>query len=263
MATEYFAGGDPDGWLYLGRWTGEDWERARESGQRRDPAIDATDVVVLEIGIAPIDGRVGATIELCGDDRPAPVISPNARAPQIPGFGYRSVAFAADWDAEPRPVAEVDADVAAYVKAGVDAFDGARFDVDAASGKVRQIVVADLDGDRDSESLVVYGGADFSALLLIDADSGDAVTVAIDGAQPIDAPSQDTTATSIGGSTTTTTEPPPPPPISKFRTLAVGDLNGDGLMEFVSHRWNEENEAAVRVHTYDGSDVATVLRASC
>lgn len=252
-ATQFFAGGDPDGWLYVGRWTGDGWEGALDAdGGPRNPAADAADVIIHEIGIDPIDGSVGATIELCSGERSGPVISPNARAPEVPGFGYRSMAFAADWDTEPRRIAVVDADIESYTAAGVASFEGT--DVDASTGSVDQIVVSDLDGDGDSESLVAFGGDDFSSLLLIDADSGAATTVARDFL-PVAAPAP-------GATTPPTTAPAAP--VERFRVLAVADLNGDGLAEFVTHAWNDADEVTeVIVNTYDGSEVDSVLTASC
>jgi hypothetical protein len=254
-SVRYYAGGDPDGWLYVGRWTGDGWEGPLDAdGEPRDSSLDTSDVLIHEIGIDPIDGTVGATIELCGGTRSGPIISPNARAPEVPGFGYRSIAFEPDWNSEPRQIAAVDADIASYTAAGVEAFDG--IDVDASSGAVRQIVVSDLDGDRDSESLVAFTGEDFSALLLIDADSGRATRVVRDFPRPPEAP----TGTTLAGATTTTV---PPDPIERYRVLTVADLNGDGLMEFVVHSWTEDQEAEVLVYTYDGTEVDAVLRASC
>ncbi len=246
--TQYFGGGDPDGWLYLGRWTGNAWEAAVDENQQpRQPAITDDQVLIHEVDIGPIEGAVGSTAEACTDGRTGPVISPNARAPEDPGFGYRSIAFAADWPTEPRQIALVDASVDSYVAAGVAAFEGTG--VDAASGQLQQIVVTDLDGDGDSESLVAFGGADFSALLLIDADSGSALTVARDNV-PAAAPD-----------TGPTTEPPEAS-FERHRTLAVADLNGDGLMEFIVHAW-EDNRASVIVNTYDGTEVTAVLTTSC
>ncbi len=247
--TQFFGGGDPDGWLYLGRWTGNDWETALDEDQQpRQPAIADDEVLIHEIDVEPINGSVGATAEACTDGRTGPVISPNARAPEVPGFGYRSIAFAADWETQPRPIAVVDATVASYVDAGVAAFDDTG--VDASSGELEQIVVTDLDGDGDSESLVAFEGADFSTLLLIDADSGTALTVARDN---VPVATVDTAAA--------TTEPPEAS-FEQQRVLAVADVNGDGLMEFTTHAF-EGDESTVIVHTYDGTEVTAVLTTSC
>lgn len=255
--TQFFGGGDPDGWLYLGRWTGNDWEAALDENQQpRQPAIADDDVLIHEIDLEPIVGSVGATAEACEDGRTGPVISPNARAPEDPGFGYRSIAFAADWPTQPRPIALVDATVESYVAAGIAAFEGTG--VDAESGELQQIVVTDLDGDGDSESLVAFGGDDFSALLLIDADSGTALTVARDNV-PVATPDTASTTTPPEVSTTT----PPAPSFESHRTLAVADLDGDGLMEFVVHAWESASDVSVIVNTYDGTEVTAVLTTTC
>lgn len=247
--TQYFGGGDADGWLYLGRWTGNDWEAALDEDQQpRQPAIADDEVLIHELDVEPIVGSVGATADACPDGRTGPVISPNARGPEDPGFGYRSIAYAADWPTQPRPIAVVDATVDAYVEAGVAAFEGTG--VDAESGRLQQIVVADLDGDGDSESLVSFGGDDFSALLLIDADSGRALTVARDNVP-------------VAASDTGPTTDAPASTFEDHRTLAVADLNGDGLMEFVVHAWESESDTSVVVNSYDGAEVTAVLTTSC
>jgi hypothetical protein len=248
-STQFFGGGDPDGWLSLGRWTGNAWESALDDDQQpRDPAIPSGEILIHELDIDPIVGSVGATADACSDGRTGPVISPNARAPEDPGFGYRSIAFTADWPTQPRPIALVDAEVAAYVAAGIAAFEGT--DVDAGTGEIQQIVVSDLDGDGDSESLVAFGGTGFSALLLIDADSGTSLTVARDGV-PTAAPS------------TSATTDQPAVPFESHRILAVADLNGDGLMEFVVHAWETSDATSVIVHEFDGTEVTAVLTTSC
>jgi hypothetical protein len=247
-STQFFGGGGPDGWLYLGRWTGNSWESALdESQQPRQPAIASDDVLIHEIDVEPITGTVGATAEACSDGRVGPVISPNAQSPEEPGFGYGSIAFAAEWSTQPRPIALVDAQVDSYLAAGAAAFEGTG--VDAASGTIQQIVVSDLDGDGDDESLVAFGGTGFSTLLLIDADSGASVTVARDNS-PDAAP--DTGATTEPGTVSSQTH----------RTLAVADLNGDGLMEFIVHAW-EATDATVIVNSYDGTEVTAVLTTGC
>ncbi len=246
--TQYFGGGDADGWLYLGQWTGNTWESALDDAQvPRQPAIASDEVLIHESDLAPIAGSVGTTAEACSDGRTGPVISPNARAPEDPGFGYRSIAFAAEWPTQPRQIALVDADVDAYATAGVAAFNGTG--VDATTGQIRQIVVTDLDGDGDTESLVAFGGTGFSALLLIDADSGAALTVASDNV-PVAVPD------------TGPTTDPPAASSESHRTLAVADLNGDGLMEFVVHAW-EGDDASVIINTYDGTEVTAVLTTTC
>lgn len=247
-STQFFAGGDADGWLYLGRWTGNAWEAAVDEDQQpRQPAIASEEVLIHEVDVEPTVGTVGATAEACSDGRVGPVIAPNARAPEDPGFGYRSIAFAADWPTQPRPIALVDAQVDSYVAAGAAAFEGTG--VDTTSGTIEQIVVSDLDGDGDDESLLAFGGTGFSTLLLVDADSGAALTVARDSVPAADPDTASTTEPTAASSET-------------HRILAVADLNGDGLMEFVAHAW-EGTDATVIVNSYDGTEVTPVLTTTC
>lgn len=253
VSTEYFVGGDTDAWLYLGRWTGNEWEPNREGSEFREPRAESGDALVIrELDIAPIDGEVDGSGEACAaDGRTGPEISPNAGAPEVPGFGYRSIAFPADWSTEPRPVGLVDATIDSYVAAGEAAFDD--FGIDTSDGTIQQLVVTDLDGDGDSEALVAFGADNFSALLLIDADSGTSLTISR------------SVATTVTPTTVAEDDEPGEPtttPAETFRTLAVADLNGDGRFEIVAHAF-EGSSAEVTVSTYDGTEVNPVLTAGC
>lgn len=264
VSTEYFLGGDPDAWLYLGRWTGNDWESDRDDQQQlREPAASTGDsVFVHELDVAPIPGTIDGSGEACAlDGRTGPVISPNARAPQDPGFGYRSIAFPSDWSTVPRPVAVVTTSVDSYVAAGQAAFAGTG--VDASSGAIQQLVVADLDGDGDTESLVAFGGDGFSTLLLIDANTGASIRIARSAASTTP-PTTTTEGDDPAGATTVSpdTSPATTSPADTFRTLAVVDLNGDGRFEIVAHAF-EGSSAEVTVSTYDGTEVTAVLTAGC
>ncbi|WP_420453406.1 hypothetical protein [Ilumatobacter sp.] len=256
-STPLFAGGDPDGWLPVGRWTGTDWESAGADGDApTDVPRSGTEMSVLEADLDPIAGISGSSVEACSDGRVGPSISPNARAPEEPGFGFRSIALPADWDPRPRPVASVDAVIESYVTAGREAFDGT--DVDVAAGTIDQIVVSDLDGDGDTESLVAFGGSGYSSLLLIDADSGDVIEVGLDVETAVEPPAPEGSAPSTGDAT----PEPSVEPATSYRVLTVADLNGDGLMEIVTHAW-VAGVATVGVITYDGDGVERVLVADC
>lgn len=249
VSTEYFIGGEPDGWLYLGRWTGNAWETNRTDEQLpREPTLTAGDVIISELDVAPITGTVEGIAIACDDDRVGPAISPNARAPQDPGFGYRAIAFPATWSTQPRPAVLVDASVDAYLAAGRAAFDD--LGVDTADGVINQLVVSDLDGDGDTEALVAFGGSGYSALLLIDAESGTALTMARSTPTPPPPAEGDDV------------EPAPDAPNETFRVLAVADLNGDAQFEVVTHSF-VASSATVTVNVYDGTEVTPVLTAGC
>lgn len=252
-AVPVFAGSDLGAWLYLGQWTGSTWEGSFDAeGEPVVPEIASNDTVTISNAqSAPIDGASGALAESCFDDRSGPVITPNAGAADPPGSGYSAIATTADWTLRPRQVADVDATIAAYNDAGVAAF--ASDDVETQAGEVDQIVVADLDGDGDTEALVVFGdeseseGATidpgFSGLLLINTESGASTTIA-KSFIPLTL-AEDEIAS-----------------FDSYQVLDVADLNGDGLMEIVVHTWYLEG-AGVNIYTYDGSTVTEVITSGC
>lgn len=247
-----FAGSDLGPWLYLGGWDGTAWAGPfGDEDQPVDPGLASNATVTIsDLGRGQRDGASGPSGESCFDGRSGPVITPNPGVPEVPGYGYSAIALPADWPLQPRPVVEIDDEVPAYAAAGAAAFadvDG----VDAESGQVDQIVISDLDGDGDTESLVVYGkdpdslgDPGFSGLLLIDADSGEATTVERSAGEA------------------TPDQPDSFSPIDTYRVLDVADLNGDGLMEIVSRSWYFEG-AGVSVHTYDGSTLSEVVATGC
>lgn len=254
VSTEYFLGGAAEAGLYLGRWTGTAWESDRgEDQQLREPAASSgDDIVVHELDVAPIEGTIeGSGVACASDGRTGPVISTEVAAPDEPGTGYRTIAFPADWPTSPRPVAVVNASIESYVAAGQAAFEDLA--IDTSSGSIEQLVVADLDGNGDTEALVAFDGAGFSALLLIDTDTAAATTVARSGTETV------TPTTVAGGDDpveTTTT------PFATYRALDVVDLNGDGRLEIVVQAVRG-GAVRVTVNEYDGTKVSRVLTTAC
>ncbi|MEL6892530.1 MAG: hypothetical protein AAFP84_13090 [Actinomycetota bacterium] len=259
VSTPVFAGSSGDAWLYLGRWTGSAWEAAFDDAGAPVPAdvAEGSEVTIAELGQNPVSGTIGADGVACeigfADPVGGPVISPNAGAPDEPGFGYRAVALPADWDVHPRAAVSIDDTIQAYADAGVAAFAGDA--VETQAGEVDHTVVADLDGDGDTEVLVVFGHENepvegqlrppggFSALLLIDADSQAAASV-------------------TKSFTPLTDDGEPTQILENYRVLDVVDLNGDGISEVVVHGWYFEG-AGVGVYSYDGSTLTEVLSAGC
>lgn len=252
-AAPIFAGSDLGAWLYLGRWTGTTWEGSfAADGAAVVPEIASNAAVqISNSASAPSPGASGALAQSCFDDRSGPVITPNAGVPDPPGFGYSAIATTADWTLKPRQVADVDADIQAYVDAGVAAF--ASDDVETQAGEIDQIVVADLDGDGDTEAVVVFGDESesegdvvdpgFSGLLLINTESGTASTIA-KSFIPLTLAEGEIAA------------------FDSYRVLDIVDLNGDGLMEIVVHTWYFEG-AGVNIYTYDGATVTEVISSGC
>lgn len=258
-ATPIFAGSNDDAWLYLGRWTGSSWERAFDDGGA-PIAYDLTSgvsVAISELGQTPVAGTAGELDEACFAEGTGaingPIIAPNAGVPDVPGFGYRAVALPATWDTHAREAVLIDKTIQSYADAGVAAF--ANTDVETQAGEIDQTVVSDLDGDGDTEALVVFGHENvleegepgppggFSALLLIDADS--------------------LAATEIEKSfTPIAADPAATPPFDSYRVLDVADLNGDGIAEVLVHTWFADG-ASVIVYTYDGITLSEVLTAGC
>lgn len=252
VSTEYFLGGAAEAGLYLGRWTGSSWESDRDDDQQlRQPAAASGDVIVIhQLDVAPTEGTIeGSGLACASDERTGPVISPEVEAPEQPG--YRTIAFPADWPTSPRPVAVVDASIESYVAAGQAAFED--LGIDTSSGAIQQLVVADLDGDGDTEALVAFDGAAFSALLLIDADTAASITVARSVTET-DTPTTVAEGDDPGEATTTQFE--------TYRALAVADLNGDGRFEIVVQAVRGDS-ARVTVNEYDGTEVDPVLTAGC
>jgi hypothetical protein len=233
--------------LNLGRWTGTEWARATDEAESTgETAIgEGVAVGIHTLGAEQVDATTGPPAQACPDGREGPSITPNPGPPAVPGFGFGSIAFAAEWRSSPRPTAAVTSAVETFTQAGRDAFAGTV--VDPVDGKVEQIVVGDLDGDGDSESLVSFGGPGYATLLLIDVDSGASVIV----------------ERSIS-------EGQPPVDFDSFRVLAVLDMNGDGVMEFVVHSWDGGRSASASTSTvtataysYDGTQSDAVLEVSC
>ena len=190
--------------------------------------------------------------DFCIDLRVGPTVDTPVAVPAPPGFGYSALALPTPtWPLQPRPVVVITADIPGYQAAGEAAFADAP--VDATLGEVEQIVLADLDGDGDEESLVVFEHVDPAAATGAPGDL--AAVVAIDTATGASA--------AIEGNFVALDAAPDPPPItSRYRILDVADLNGDGLMEVVVHRWFFEG-AAVVVFAYDGTTFTEALAAGC
>jgi len=245
-------GGEDGNWLLLGSWQADHWMSAFSDGG--DPiapsvAVDST-LAVSGLDFAELSGTVGPNGEACFDGREGPSIDAAVPPPEPPGFGYSALALPASWALKPRPVAQVSGGVPAYRQLGEDAFDGDP--VDASTGKVEQIVVADLDGDGDDEAIVTFEHVqdpalpgsigDLAAVLLVDTTSRSSQNVI---SNSVEDDGEDSFAI-----------------IERYRVIDVADLNGDGRMEVAIHAWYYEG-ASVILYEYDGTKLVQVLATGC
>jgi len=144
-----------------------------------------TTLAVSGLDFVELSGTVGPNGEACFDGRVGPSVDAAVPPPEPPGFGYSALGLPASWPLKPRPVAQVSGGVPAYRQLGEDAFIGEP--VDASTGKVEQIVIADLDGDGNDEAIVAFervqdpavpgSSGDLAAVLLVDTTSRSSQTV--------------------------------------------------------------------------------------
>lgn len=246
-------GGDEDGWLDLGQWQSDRWQEAfTDEGDPISIGFGAgTPVSVVNLD-GERKGEAGDTVEACFDGRTGPQLDLAIPAPEPPGFGYGAIAAGnTDWPLVPRPVAVMATGPESYQALGESIFD--QQPVDASSGSVEQVVVADLDGDGDSEALVVFefiqpsagpgSPGDFAALFVVDTDTREASTM-------------------LENSIDVDLAPDTFPLIERFRVLGVADFNGDGRMEIAVHAWYYEG-ASVLLYEYDGTSMTEVLANGC
>ncbi|MEM8620674.1 MAG: hypothetical protein AAGF73_13225 [Actinomycetota bacterium] len=247
--------GDGDGLLTpLGQWDGEAWATTSEDATLPDAGREFT----LSRLAGPTDGTVDGTAEVCFDERVGPTMTPAGGNASPPNARYNGVALPPpDWPLQPRRVVELGDDVPGYQELGESAFD--EFDVDVTAGAVEQLVIADLDGDGNTEALVVFeriqeptpgspevvlgSPGDFSGLLLVDTESRAATTVL------------SSVVTDDGDELSIEF-------LEQFRVLDVADYNGDGRMEVAVNAWYYEG-AGVAVFTFDDSELDEALAVGC
>jgi hypothetical protein len=243
-------GGADGGWLNLGEWQFDGWSDAVDAdGNPIAPTVGPGTAVIVSNLDAESAGQLGETTEACSDGRIGPTVDVSVAAPDPPGFGYAALALPTPtWVLKPRPVAVTDGAPASYTTLGQAAFAGTA--VDASLGAAQQLVVTDLDGDGDSEALMVYefikpgtvrgAAGDLSSVLLVDAATRTSSTVERSFVAPTDRI----------------------PSLERYRILDVADVNGDGRMEVAVHAWQFEG-AVVRLYEYDGTKLTQVLSAGC
>lgn len=221
----------------IGVWDGTAW-RIQEWGADNLPTFTSpiTSVVLTGLGVAaPVTGATyGPPDYFCvGDEQSPTVVRPAGFEPPADAS---LINVSADWNVQPRPVAQVGLDNPEYQALGaslVDTGSGA----DPAAGEVTQVVRADLDGNGVEEVLFTFehqsddggfGAAGDYTLIVVrypraDGSVDDAVLWSFYEEDPVDFPNPATGA-----------------------LLAVADLNGDAVMEVVTeHSYWEANTAEV------------------
>ncbi|MEO1055289.1 MAG: hypothetical protein AAFY28_00090 [Actinomycetota bacterium] len=248
--------GDSSGALTpLGTWDGGDWAAASDD----EPLPESGREFTVSRLSGAVDGTVDGATEACPiDGRVGPTISPDAGPAVPPEAGYNGVALPPPgWPLQPRRVAELDDDIPGYQELGEAAFDSA--DVDATAGTIEQLVIADLDGDGNTEALVVFervqeaesgtpeatlgSPGDFSGVLLVDTASRASTTVL----SSIVLASDDEISIEF---------------LEQYRILDVADYNGDGRMEIAVSAWYYEG-AGVAVFSFNGGELDEVLATGC
>jgi hypothetical protein len=248
--SEYFVGGGGDGpWLYLGSHDPGGWTRSQAAdGSALAPTLDeGTGIRVSRLGAGATASVVGPAGEACHDGRIGRAIDAEVPAPDPPGFGYSAIALQGRWPLRPRPVVEIDAVIPSYGAAGeaIFAADG----VDATAGEVVETWLADLDGDRDEEAVVVFEHTTLTGL-------GDTATVAAIFVV-------DTATGAVRELMSNALDPADEFPVSeRYRVLDIADIDGDGVMEVAVHSWYYEG-AGVIVFQYDGTSFTEVLSTGC
>lgn len=227
--TAVVYGGGIEGfpWAPLAWWDGTGWNAA---GYAEDgsiipvPAATIGSVAATSLDLPDGAGQVvsgltlGAEDFYCVGDEMGPYIELGLTIPETPfSLGFDALAVTADWPLQPRPVTQVGADNPEYQAVGASLISAPT----AASGTVSQVVRADLDGNGVEEVLVTYEyltetnfGAenDFTSVYLrtpsADGSVSDQLVVDYVLGDPTDFPT-----------------------VGRFTLAAVGDLNGDGVME--------------------------------
>lgn len=246
-------GGQGGGWLYLGAWQFDTWSPAFDDDDEPiTPSIGPGTAVTVTNLSSDSPATLGQFTEACFDGREGPTVDVALAAPDPPGFGYGAVALPTPpWSLTPRRVAVTPTGPPAYQAIGEAAFADAP--VDPSLGRVRQVVVTDLDGDGDDEAITVFehvepdtivgAPGDLSAVLLIDTATRQASTVEQAFVDQALAPDGF-------------------PIITRFRVIDVADYNGDARMEVAVHAWYYEGSSVI-VYEYDGTRLVEVLATGC
>ncbi len=256
-------GGGDQGWVPIGGWTGNAFVDADATNAPR--WTQGQEVRVSALGARTIGSEIGSDVRSCsGADGPRVRVPVSALQPADSGFAALAVEGA--WALRPRAVAGVRADIPEYVDAARELLQGRA--PSSTPGEVVQIVLADMNGDGEELSVVVFestetpadDGSGFSLLFTYDNATGGVAELDSDVVAPPPEPEPEPEPEpSVAASTTTR---PPPPPLERFRVLDVADLNGDRVYELVTKSWTDD-EHNVQLYELAGRGFSLVGESTC
>lgn len=264
-------GGGNQGWVPVGGWSGSAFVDAEAAGAPQWTQGRA--VRVSSLGARAIGSEFGADRSSCsGADGPRIRVPVSVMPPA--GSGFAAIAVEGSWPLRPRAVVDVDADVPEYVDAARELLPGRV--PRSTPGEVVQIVLADMNGDGEEMSVVVFeseetpadDGSGFSLLFTYDNATGRVTELDSDVVDPPPEPDPEPVVTTVPGASTTsststtTTTLPPPPPLERFRVLDVADLNGDRVYELVTRAWTDD-EHNVQFYELGRRDFSRVAESTC
>jgi hypothetical protein len=254
----FMIGGDDDAPLLpLAWWDGGTWRLSDDefplTGGETAVLTSVDDTTVSATLSSPSTDDDPFAAEACFDGRTGLAADGRLRAPEVPGFGYSTLAVVAPWDVVPRPSAQVGLAVDEYREIGARFADG--LGGDGSLGEVTQVVRVDLDGDGVEEVLVTFehiqpsivgAPGDYSIVYL----RSPTVTGEVD---------DDLVAAWM-------VDPELPedefPYLLRSRVMAVADLDGDGTMEVALHRWYYEG-TTVEIFRITGRTIESVASNGC
>lgn len=229
----------------LGASTGQKWLNSAQAAKQLQPGTSFRLFTLgKEVGQAKMS-KVEPDLELCPEVRIVSFV-------EKPSSGV--IAFAAPWNALPRPVRNLDTTQAIYRTAVAEFL--AKRGLENPKVKITQIVRADLDGDREEEVLIsatnydaeeesaptAARAGDYSFVLLRQMRAGKVETKLVDGEfykkdQAFNAP-------------------------NVHRVAAILDLDGDGRMELVLTS-NYYEGGTTTIYRYRPSAPEKLVEVSC
>lgn len=260
LAVVYGGGGGAFPWAPLAWWDGAagEWNQAGYAADGSfvlPPSSTFATASATSLDLPDGPGQVvgdllfGADDFYCVGDETGPVTTPEVVVPDTPvSLGFDALMVTADWPIQPRPVQQIGADNPEYATIGASFIDAPTADL----GTVSQAVRVDLDGDGVEEVLVTYE-------YITDSQFGaenDFSTVYVRF------PNADGTVVDQELENYVVDDPTDFPTVGRFTIAAVGDMNGDGVME-IATRSSFWESAGITLWTLDEGRFVIVGGGGC